>query len=189
MKTHVVFFGGFQSSQPDMDLWLASAQQVCPGVIYNAFPYPAHASFARNAAANGFDSQYDDVLATIANVGADSLFIVGHSSGCAIANELNSRLPGDHKGRVTLIDLDGFSPWHHQIKGSDHQVWSAVESGGNGKSVNWDASHRIFPSGSATQPWSLHFSLVNMAATDIIDINTYPRLGYAGCIANLYWLP
>jgi len=189
MSTHVVFFGGFQSSQADMDLWLASAQQVCPGVTYDAFPYPGHASSSRTAAAHGFEDQYDGVLGRIAEVGADSLFIVGHSSGCAIANELNARIPSMHDGAVTLIDLDGFSPWPHQINGSNHEVWSAVQSGGKGKSVNWAASHKIYPSVSATQPWSLHFSLVNTAATDAIDINTYPRLGYAGCIANLYWLP
>ena len=188
MSIHVVFIGGFHSSQPDMELWTASAEQQRNDVTFDAFPFPESASSSRTGAAHGFEKQYDGVLETIADTAATSLFIVGHSSGCAIANELNSRLPGDHS-QVTLVDLDGFSPFDHQVKKSTVQVWSAVESGGKGKSVNWDAGHKIFVAVSATQPWSLHFSLVNIAATDVITLATYRTKGYAGCVANLCWLP
>jgi hypothetical protein len=40
-----------------------------------------------------------------------------HSSGCAIANKVNSLLKGDHKN-ITLVDLDGFAPSGDQIKGA-----------------------------------------------------------------------
>ena len=48
------------------------------------------------------------VIKKIEDFGTDTLFIVGHSSGCAFANELNSRLTGD-RSHITLVDLDGFA--------------------------------------------------------------------------------
>jgi hypothetical protein len=47
----------------------------------------------------------------------------------------------------------------------------------------------MYPAPLATKKWSLHFSLVNTAATDAITEKNYKDKGYAGCIANLYWLP
>ena len=190
MSIFYVFFGGFQSSQPDMDLWLASATKQRNDVQFVAYPYPSsHASDV--AAVAGFKKNvgFDTVIKKIKDAGADTLFIVGHSSGCAIANELNSRIEGNHKN-ITLIDLDGFEASHEQIKKSTLQVWSAEEPGGKGgHSVHWAASHKKYPALHATKPWSLHFSLVNTAATDTITQDNYAKTGYAGCIANLYWLP
>ncbi|HXC96611.1 MAG TPA: hypothetical protein VNU92_13005 [Edaphobacter sp.] len=187
MSIYVVFFGGFRASQPDMNLWQTSAEKQRNDVKFDAFPYPENAGAGDTDAANGF-KQYDDVIKKIADVGADLLFIVGHSSGCAIANKLNSLIKGDHS-RITLIDLDGFAPNDDQIKKSTVEVWSAEESGGKGKSLHWAAGHKKFISPSATQEWSLHFSLVNSAATDAITKENYRTRGYAGCIANLCWLP
>jgi hypothetical protein len=187
MGIFVVFFGGYKASQPDMNQWQASAEAQRGDVEFDSYPYPAAASFHKQSAVDGFGKQFDDVIQCIADVGADTLYIVGHSSGCAIANSLNSRLDGDHN-KITLIDLDGFSPSADQIKGSSVQVWSAVGAGGKGKSVNWAASHKIYTSGRATQPWSLHFSLVNTAASDAITEANFASKGYAGCMANLCWL-
>jgi hypothetical protein len=47
----------------------------------------------------------------------------------------------------------------------------------------------MYTAAHATQEWSLHYSLVNTAATDAITKNNYRKKGYAGCIANLCWLP
>jgi hypothetical protein len=55
--------------------------------------------------------------------------------------------------------------------------------------VHWANSKKKFIAASATQEWSLHFSLVNTAATDAITQKNYKTQGYAGCIANLAWLP
>jgi hypothetical protein len=38
MTILVVFFGGFQSSQPDMDKWLDSARKQRSDVQFEAFP-------------------------------------------------------------------------------------------------------------------------------------------------------
>jgi hypothetical protein len=187
MSIYAIFFGGFRATQPNTDLWKASAEKQRTDVTFDAFPYPENAGAGDTDAANGF-KQYDAVIKKIADTGADSLFIVGHSSGCAIANKLNSLIKGDHSN-ITLIDLDGFAAPGDQIKKSTVEVWSAQGAGGKGKSLRWAADHKMFTAASATQEWSLHFSLVNTAATDAITKENYRTTGYAGCIANLCWLP
>lgn len=170
-----------------MDFWKMSAQNQRSDVRFDVYPYPSGAGYLKPSAEQGFDDQYDDVVKLIADVGADKLYIVGHSSGCAIANKLNSLVPGDHKN-VTVVDLDGFGASADQLKGAKNQVWSAVGPGGKGKSVNWASWHKIYIATRATGRWALHFSLVNTAATDAIDGDNYPAKGYTGCMANLCWL-
>src|ERR1700746_3420088 len=140
MGIYVVFFGGFNSYQQDMDLWTNSAENQRDDVKFDAFPYPEHVDSSRAGAVGGFGDKFDDVIDGIKETDAETLFIVGHSSGCAIANEANSRVEGDHTG-ITLVDLDGFSPLHPQIKGSKVEVWSA--EGGGGTSLNWAKGHKI----------------------------------------------
>ncbi len=203
MSIYAVFIGGYQSSQPDVDMWKASAAKQRGDVEFDAYAYPDIKGASDSSAVNGFKKQFDGVTKSIADSGADTLFIVGHSSGCAIANELNSRFnevksplndldPSLGKGdrnHITLVDLDGFAASARQAKKSSVQIWSAVGAGGKGVSVNWAAEHQIFTSPSATHEWSLHFSLVNSAATNAITKDNYRTQGYAGCIANLCWLP
>jgi hypothetical protein len=189
MSILVVFFGGYQASKPNMDLWLASARKQRSDVQFEAFPYPEHAGSKDTKAVAGFSKQFDGAIKTIEDSGPDTLFIVGHSSGCAIANELNSRLKGDHS-HITLVDLDGFGPSHDQIKGSTVQAWSAEGPGGKGQSLHWAKGHIMFHAAQATNQWSLHFSLVNTAANDdTIHSGDDIKQGYDGCIANLAWLP
>jgi hypothetical protein len=188
MSIYAVFFGGYRASLTDMGLWQTSAEQQRGDVKFDAFPYPGHADSSDTGAVNGFRKQFDEVIKKIEESGADTLFIVGHSSGCAIANELNSRMKGDH-GRITLVDLDGFAPSGDQIKKSSVQAWCAEGAGGKGQSLHWAQGKKKFIAASATTVWSLHFSLVNTAATDAITKDNYGSKGYAGCIANLCWLP
>lgn len=195
MSVYVVFFGGWKASKIEMELWLASAKNVCGAdVEYDAFPYPDGAGYRDTNAVDGFSKQFDGAIKKIKDSGAATTYIVGHSSGCAIANELNSRLKGD-QSHITLVDLDGFAPSPDQIKKSTLQVWSA-EGAKGGKSLHHDdwgpysSQLQVYTAASATNKWSLHFSLVNTAATDAIKSSSDEDLkkGYAGCIANLCWL-
>ncbi|MGP0020911.1 MAG: hypothetical protein ACLPHP_20250 [Candidatus Sulfotelmatobacter sp.] len=188
MSIYVVFIGGFQSRKTDMALWLASATTQRGDVKFDAYSYPDIRESDEGSARAGFEKQFDEVIKKIEDSGADQIFIVGHSSGCAIANEVNSRLAGDH-ANVTLVDLDGFAPHPKQKKGATVQAWYAVGPGGKGKSVNHSLGHKKYIAAEATEPWSLHFSLVNKAATNDIKSDNYKTEGYAGCIANLDWLP
>ena len=194
MKIYVVFIGGFQSSKTDMQLWLTSATTQRGDVDFDAYPFPAIRHADAKSAVAGFEDQFDDIIKKIEGSDADRIFIVGHSSGCAIANELNSRITGDHKN-ITLVDLDGFAPSPGQVKKSSLQVWSA-EGAKGGQSLHHDdwgrlqSQLQVYTAASATNKWSLHFSLVNTAATDAIKSSSDDDLkkGYAGCIANLCWL-
>jgi hypothetical protein len=106
MTILVVFFGGYnnKSSKTDMDLWLASARKQRDNVVFEAFPWPDGLNKSGDDdAVNGF-KQFDAAIKMIEDSHADKIFIVGHSSGCAIANAVNSRLGSDHKN-VTLWDL------------------------------------------------------------------------------------
>jgi hypothetical protein len=136
MSVYVVFFGGWKASKIEMGLWLASAKNVCGAdVEYDAFPYSDGAGYDDTDAVNGF-KQFDTAIKKIEDSGADTIYIVGHWSGCANANKVNSRIKGDHS-HITLVDLDGFAPHPDQIKKSSLQVWSA-EGAKGGKSLHHD---------------------------------------------------
>ena len=191
MSTLVIFFGGYQADRTAMDLWLASARKQRSDVQFEAFPFPDGAGADEDPAVAGFKKNvgFDTVIDIINKSGADTLFIVGHSSGCAIANALNALVDPD-KFQITLIDLDGFAPHHDQRKKSVVEAWSA--DGPDPKkdqSLRWSAHHKMSHSTEATKKWALHFFLVNKTATDKITYKNYDTEGYAGCIANLDWLP
>jgi hypothetical protein len=199
MSIYVVFFGGFMASKPDMELWLASAKKQRKDVDFDAFPYlSAHADDA--SAIAGFSKQFAGVIKKIETSGADPTYIVGHSSGCAIANELDSRLK-DHD-HIALVALDGFPPDADQMKRSSTQVWSAttpdydkLKKRGNA-SLNYErllgrvgaGRLKVYKPTGVTTTWALHFYLVNCAATDKIKSTKDLNIGYAGCAANLGWL-
>lgn len=192
MSILVVFFGGYKASKTDVELWRDSARKQRKDVQFEAFPYPDIPGASDDDAVAGFRKQFgfDSVIKTIEGSGADTLFIVGHSSGCAIANELNSRIKED-KFHITLVDLDGFAPSPDQKKKSTVEAWSADGDSGKKHSLWWASNKKISHAIHATNKYSLHFSLVNKAATDDITSTSLDDLkkGYAGCIANLDWLP
>jgi thioesterase domain-containing protein len=199
MSIYVVFFGGFQASKSDMALWLASAQKQRKDVDFDAFPYLGATSDDAGAI-SGFSKQFAGVIKKIEGSGADPTYIVGHSSGCAIANELDSRLK-DHD-HIALVALDGFPPDASQMKRSNTQVWSATTPDydkrkklGNA-SLNYEKllgrigapRLQVYKPTGVTTTWALHFYLVNAAATNKIKTTKDLNIGYAACAANLGWL-
>lgn len=190
LGTCVFFFGGYKSSQDDMQLWLNSAQGQRSDVTFHAFPYPAHMSSIPPAnVVDGFNS----VVEQIQDTEAEKIFIVGHSSGCAIANGVARRLKDNQN--IALVALDGFCPDAEQLKAPKTQVWGARN--GDAKSLHFDdleprAKDRFHPFTAhrdCTNKVSLHFSLVNVAASDR-NIKNFDDIknGYKGCVANLCWL-
>jgi hypothetical protein len=191
MSVYVLFFGGFQATQSDIDVWLASAKKQCQDVAFDALPWPPGANSDAHSAVSAFTrgDQYDGAITQIATSGADQTYIVGHSSGCAIANAVD-RVFKDHS-HIALIALDGFLPDAEQMARSSTQVWSAV--GGGGTSLNYQKLKdriggrlQVYQPTSCSTTWALHFSLVNAAATDKVVKNI--STGYAQCRANLVWL-
>jgi hypothetical protein len=188
MSTSVFFFGGFKATQDDIDAWLRSARQQKRDVEFSGFPwtsgpasYPADTVVKGSKKSGKFKSAVDAIQACK----ADKIYIVGHSSGCAIANAADKELKDP---RVVLVALDGYSPDGGQLKRSSTQVWGAIC--GKVKSKNFPGSaggrRKIYEATDCKKLWALHFSLVNAAATDgtVHSIET----GYFQCKANLAWL-
>ena len=196
MSSYVLFFGGYQSTQTNMDVWLASARAQRKDVKFDAVPYPAGASASNeHGAVSTFEKQdhgdqYDGVITQIGTSGADQTYIVGHSSGCAIANAIHRELKD--KSHVILIALDGFPPDSNQLGQSGAQLWSA--DCGDATSLNYDwlvgkvgvSQVKVYHATDCKTKVSLHFSLVNVAATT--KIVTSIDTGYRNCKANLFWL-
>jgi hypothetical protein len=191
MSTYVLFIGGYHATQTDMNVWLGSAKAQQPDVDFDALPWPPGAGADANGAVSSFTKagQYGSAITAIESSGADRIYIVGHSSGCAIANAVDRGLK-DHSN-VVLVALDGFSPNGKQLARPSTQVWAAVC--GDVKSRNYKALKeavgarlQVYKATDCKTMWALHFSLVNAAASDKVvkDIRT----GYAQCRANLVWL-
>src|SRR3954453_6659329 len=124
MSTHVFFFGGWKSTILDVKAWKVDAHTQKNSVTFDAFPYPDGVSSDGEEGVKAFDIA--GAVKMVKASTADTIFIVGHSSGCAIANEVDDDLP-DHK-KINLVALDGFAPRNAQLERTTTQVWSA-ESG------------------------------------------------------------
>ena len=195
MGISVFFFGGFRATQKDVDAWKGTAAAQRSDVSFEGFPWPPsawHVADDEHAvrAAKG-DGSLAKAIKAISALKDDVIFIVGHSSGCAIANAVDEGLKST--SNTNLVSLDGFRPSSAQQKRASTQMWSAR----NGKftSLNFPKKGdlggrlKVWPGQNCTNVWSLHFSLVNTATTDDTVKGQKDIVnGYAGCRANLCWL-
>jgi hypothetical protein len=189
MSASVYFIGGYHASQADIDAWVRSAKQQKPSIAFFGFPWPSDTpSSPADSVVKGSkkSGQYKSVLDAIQACSADTIYIVGHSSGCAIANAVDKGLKDTSK--IVLVALDGFTPDTDQLKRSSTQVWGA-ECGGQ-KSRNYPGPaggrRKVYQATDCKTEWALHFSLVNAAATDKLVSSV--KTGYTQCQANLVWL-
>lgn len=189
MATQVFFFGGFLASHTDMKVWAGDAAAQRSSVDFQPFAWPSGAKSDGHSAVAGAHSSgsFRRAVQAIEASSADTIYIVGHSSGCAIANAVDRALK-DHE-RVALVALDGFAPNGTQRSRAGTQVWSA--ECGDAVSRNHKALKellggklKIFTATNCKTAWGLHFSLVNANA----DSKTTISNGYQGCRANLCWL-
>lgn len=191
MSHCVFFFGGYRATETDMKVWVGSAQAQKPDVAFTAIAWPAGAASDASSAVSTFTKagRFASTVAAVRASNADRVYLVGHSSGCAIANAVDRSLK-DH-GQVTLVALDGFGPDRKQLARQSTQVWGAECDGVTSR--NHAALKRlvggrlkVYRASDCKTMWALHFSLVNAAATDAVV--TSVRTGYAQCRANLAWL-
>ena len=201
MSVFVLYFGGWQASPLDVKAWMASARHQSPGVTFDAYPYPVNTSSNGGEAVTQFTAAGDLTRAInkIQSSSADTIYIVGHSSGCAIANAVDAHLKNHDK--ITLVALDGYCPNAAQLARPDTQVWVAESRFGKSlhyddlkESVNnydlknkdwvWVNIHHAPPD--CTTKLSLHFSLVNLSSSDGL-VKFIPD-GYKNCEANLSFL-
>ena len=191
MSPYVLVFGGYKATLTDINVWCASAAAQKANVTFDGYPWPSGASSDAESAVSTFTKAGNlaQAIATIQECATDLIYVVGHSSGCAIANAVDRGLKDTSK--VILVALDGFGPSHAQLARPSTQVWAAK----CGKSVsrNHDALKKvvggrlqIYKATDCYDEWALHFSVVNSAANDKAVKNI--ATGYAGCRANLMWM-
>jgi len=192
MSVAVFYFGGFLASQHDIDAWLRSARAQKPTVEFIGFPWPKGAHAGAGSAVKTFskDGKLDSVIGDIQGNGADTIFIVGHSSGCAIANAVDAGV--DSANHVVLVTLDGFKPSDSQLDREDTQVWGAMCEGRTSRNFPGPAKgrRRVYTATNCKSEWPLHFSLVNTNATDANKalVGGDITKGYVDCRANLLFL-
>jgi hypothetical protein len=194
MSVFVLFFGGYQATLLDIKAWTASAGNQKPSVTFEGYPYPQGASWDGAQAVKAFTKAHDygAAIKKIEASGSDRIYIVGHSSGCAVANAVDAGLKNHAK--ITLVALDGYSPSNAQMARPTTQVWVAESSGG--LSLHFDDlrnatkgktrlnTYQAPPN--CTTKLALHFSLVNESSSDAV-VQQIPQ-GYTACKANLSWL-
>jgi hypothetical protein len=191
MSAYVLFFGGYQATRADINFWSASAKVQKPSVTFDGYPWPSGAKSDAESAVGSFTKagSFAQAIGTVRECATDVVYLVGHSSGCAIANAVDRGLKDTSK--VILVALDGFAPSREQLARPSTQVWAA--ECGSAKSRNHDALKKavggrlkIYQATDCYGMWALHFSVVNRAAND--KSVTSIASGYAQCQANLMWM-
>ena len=187
MDIAVYFFGGYHASQHDIDAWLRSARVLKPHIDFTGYPWPSGANSDAKSAVEVFsrNGHYDAVVEEVRG-SAERIYIVGHSSGCAIANAVDAGI--EYVENVVLVSLDGFRPSAYQLERETTQVWGADCDGVLSRNYPGlaQARRQIFHAKNCKTEWALHFSLVNANASDaLVDSVEH---GYANCKANLLFL-
>ena len=97
MGAYVLFFGGYKATRTDIDVWSASAAAQKADVTFDGNPWPAGASSDAIGAVTTFTKagRFAQAIATVQECATDPIYLVGHASGCAIANAVDrgSRTP------------------------------------------------------------------------------------------------
>src|SRR5262245_35764446 len=189
MKITVFFFGGFNASQGDIDKWVKSAKLLKPSIEFIGYPWKSGPdSWPAETVVKGAEKsgQLPAAIDDVQGCDADLIYIVGHSSGCAVANAVYGGL--EYTGHHVLVALDGYKPDDEQLDDERTQVWGADCQGKTSKNYPGPSKgrRRIYHATNCTELWSLHFSLVNEAASNgtVHGIST----GYFNCKANLGFL-
>ena len=130
MSTFVLFIGGYHAKISDINLWKASAGDRMKDWKFDGYPWPPSAKDASDTSAiAAFKGSMTEAIAKIVDGKYDQVYIIGHSSGCAIANKIDETLAGKLKdtSNVNLVALDGFAPSNAQRNRPTTQVWCAQD--------------------------------------------------------------
>jgi hypothetical protein len=100
---NIYFFGGYRSSHEDVMAWKNSVEAKLPKWGVPPFRYPERSS--AEDPLEGWDGS--DYIADLLMPGD---IIMGHSSGCGIANDVAEHAVKLGKVKFKLIALDGFCP-------------------------------------------------------------------------------
>ena len=175
----VYFFGGWRATKQNVQAWCSSLEKKRPTLTAIGWPYPIGAT-SGNPLKQWI---FSEPLAKLIRVDADDCLIVGHSSGCRIANDVASTALALGAKNFKLIALDGFQPDAHLLNLPGTMVWSAECN--KVHSLNYDAlkgskDFHVYPA-KVIKKWPLHFSLLNV---NVSDDHSNLADGYRNCDAN-----
>src|SRR5215468_9135804 len=106
MSTSVFFIGGWHAKPEHIAAWERSARLKMPNVAFTGFPWPGNVtSWPPKDIVQGWKDkkQYQPVVDAIKACTANKIYIVGHSSGCAVSNAVDKEFK-DPK-RFVLVAL------------------------------------------------------------------------------------
>src|SRR5215475_323880 len=95
MPTFVLFIGGFQAQPGHVTQWTTSAKSLAQKTdwTFDGYPWPPSANHAdAKSGTTAFGRNLDEAVEKIETGKYDQVFIIGHSSGCAIANLIDDTL-------------------------------------------------------------------------------------------------
>lgn len=177
---HIYFFGGYRATSNDVGAWRRSVVAQVPDMPVTAFAYP------EGATAGAPLERWQDSGKVAERIKVEGAFaiIVGHSSGCAIANDVAAHALGLGYANLKVVALDGFRPIDKLLSLPGSVVWSAECN--DVCSLNYHAlescpKFKVYKA-RVRQQWPLHFSLVN---TNVSDNFSSISEGYHLCAANL----
>jgi len=170
--TQLFFFAGVDATHDDVASWKHSLERKRP---VKATVFHWHGELDA-----WDDGILDDISGTV--VAGDS--VVGHSSGCEIANEVAARVLDRGLSDFRLIALDGYTPNEVMMEMPGTVRWSAenVKTGATSRNyIVSDPPHYRVYRANVTREWPLHFSLVNLSVNDEYSTITD---GYRNCDVN-----
>ena len=184
-QDRLVYIGGFGTTAAQMQVWQQKASKRFKGRV-EAYAFPSEYSGEKEVLADPLSQSLIRQLSSRLNRNRDSVVLVAHSSGSAIATEVAKRLRGKHK----YVVLDGFTPtglgdgillscW--SVSGAPNQA--AMQACGN-------AAYRQGLLRGCYSRLCRHFVLVNLNAAKLnLDNNNYKALAYRNLVLNFEWLP
>lgn len=185
---HVIYFGGYRSTQANMRCWSEKVQ--AEGFKVSALPYPSGASSGLNRDIEN-TSEYRALLSEIRNNPNKKFKVAGHSSGSQYANNLVEWMlrQGIPAQNIELTNLDGFRASQQLARQVKTVCWSARN--GSLVSRNYSPDCKVYQAPQCQTAWCLHFSVVNTAVPgDLGGGSDFIRRGYANnnCQTNMGWI-
>jgi hypothetical protein len=177
----VYFFGGYRSTRDNVSAWCSSLEKKQSKVTAIGWPYP----IAATAAGPLKRWNFSESVAKLIRVDTDDCLIVGHSSGCMIANDVAAMALALGAKNFKLIVLDGAAPKQPKLLSLPGTMLWGAECNGV-RSLNYGAlkgknNFHSYPA-KVTQKWPLHFSLLNL---NVSDDHKLLAEGYRNCDVNL----
>jgi pimeloyl-ACP methyl ester carboxylesterase len=204
-KPIVIFFGGYASTETDMQNWLNAVRHSSPygqEFEFEAVPYPRNVSYVERDALRAGTATINATVQRVAASPNRAFIVVGHSSGAALAAAVVEKIKDRKNIRLVILDDgvdEGFTPPRGFDPSTQVECWSVANA--QLASFNRPATmtfcrnyHELRANGCRTD-MCLHFAIVNQnAPADLTEETAFAvgknggSAGYQNLKVNLSWL-